>query len=161
MTGTAPETIRLAEAWSRPDPVEAPARATEFERLFVGPGPVPCPPYESYWREDVPFLLRGTLMGPCTAGLVDLYAQLGLQLAPDAHELPDHVAVELEAMAVAESDPAGRDVAHALLEGHLAVWLPRFCGAVQAETVDEFYRCLAATTRRWLDVARGARVGAG
>ena len=35
----------------------------EHERLFVGPGPVPCPPYESFWREDVPIDIRRSLMG--------------------------------------------------------------------------------------------------
>ena len=150
---TAPEALRLAEAWSRPDPVGTPALAAEFERLFVGPGPVPCPPYESYWRDDAPFLLRGSLMGPCTAALVDLYARVGMQLAPACAELPDHVAVELEALAVALADPSGRDVAAALLGEHLASWLPAFCSAVERETVEEHYRSLAVTTRAWVAAA--------
>ena len=53
----------------------------EYERLFVGPGQVPCPPYESFWREDVPVDIRRTLMGPCTAELRGLYQELGLEIS--------------------------------------------------------------------------------
>lgn len=150
------ETAQLAEAWTRPDPGAAPELAEEFERLFVGPGRVPCPPYESYWRDDAPFLLKGVLMGPCTGDLADLYARLGLQLARSAHELPDHLAVELEALAVAEAEPGTRDVVRALLDQHLAVWLPAFCSAVEREAELDHYRSLAVRTRRWVE-ARAER----
>ncbi len=140
----------LADAWARPDPARSPALAEEYERLFVGPGPVPCPPYESYWREDVPSLLRGALMGPCTAELVVLYATLGLQVRRSAAELPDHVAVELEALSVAESRPDGAEVAAELVAGHLGVWLPVFCQAVLDAATHPHYRSLARTTSRWI-----------
>ncbi len=121
----------------------------EYERLFVGPGPVPCPPYESFWREDVPIDIRRSLMGPCTAELRQLYGALGLELAPASGEMPDHIAVELEALAYAASSPATYGPARTLFSEHLRRWLPRLCRAVAHETESTFYRDLAETTMAW------------
>ncbi len=121
----------------------------EHERLFVGPGPVPCPPYESFWREDVPVDIRRSLMGPCTADLRQLYGALGLQMLPASGEMPDHVAVELEALAFALSSPATYPQAQALFFDHLRRWLPRLCRAVAHETESPFYRALADITVDW------------
>lgn len=126
----------------------------EYERLFVGPGAVPCPPYESYWRDDVPIDLRRSLMGPCTEDLHRLYGALGLQISA-AGELPDHVAVEFEALACALSSPGTLPVAGALLDDHLAKWLPKLCRAVAREAAQPFYRELATVTRAWLPALVG------
>ncbi len=73
----------------------------EYERLFVGPGRTPCPPYESLWLDGQPRLEQGRLMGAASVAVADLYRGLGLDVAAAAHELPDHVAIELEALAFA------------------------------------------------------------
>ena len=73
----------------------------EYERLFVGPGRTPCPPYESLWLGGQPRLEQGRLMGAASVAVADLYRGLGLDVAAAAHELPDHVAIELEALAFA------------------------------------------------------------
>ncbi len=125
------------------------AVAEEYEHLFVGPGHVPCPPYESYWREDVSVDIRRSLMGPCTAALRDLYAQLELEVAPAAGELPDHVAVELEALAYALSFDETVPVAQAIFD-HLRHWLPRLCRAVAHEATVPFYGELARRSLVWL-----------
>ncbi|MCL2780194.1 MAG: molecular chaperone TorD family protein [Actinomycetia bacterium] len=140
---------------------DVPELLDEFERLFVGPGPVPCPPYESYWREDVPIDLWHSLMGPCVGDLLRLYRDLGIEFDPAAGELPDHVAVEFEALLVALSIADGDDagavraevgerVAKALLVEHLNVWLPRLCRAVIKESRHPFYTELAARSLIWL-----------
>ena len=121
----------------------------EHERLFVGPGPVPCPPYESFWREDVPIDVRRSLMGPCTADLRRLYAELGLEMAP-VGELPDHIAVELEALSYALSSETGHAQARAIFFDHLRRWLPRLCRAVAHEADAQFYRDLAELTLEWM-----------
>jgi len=121
----------------------------EHERLFIGPGPVPCPPYESYWREDVPLDVRRSLMGPCTAELRQIYAQLGLEVTPASGELPDHIAVELEALAYALSSEQTYPQAHALFSSHLRHWLGRFCRAVAHEAESPFYRDLSQLTLNW------------
>ena len=59
----------LREPVTVPGLDDVPEILDKYERLFVGPGQVPCPPYESFWRGDVPVDIRRTLMGPCTADL--------------------------------------------------------------------------------------------
>ena len=130
---------------------DIPALLEEYERLFIGPGPVPCPPYESYWRTDVPADIRSTLMGPCTADLNRLYAELGLELAPSRGELPDHVAIEFEALAFALSLEGVSTVAQSLFFDHVKKWLPRLCRAVAREAETLFYKQLADVTVAWLD----------
>jgi TorA maturation chaperone TorD len=143
---TAADTVvALAEGWRRPTD---PDLSEEYERLFVGPGRVPCPPYESLWRNDGPPRLQGSLLGPCVPDLESCYAGLGVRLAADAAELPDHVAVELEALALALSDPAWEPVARALVCDHLALWAPAFCARVAEETTVAHFRDLAVETRR-------------
>ena len=127
-----------------------PALVGEYERRCGGPGQVPCPPYESFWRDDVPIDLWHSLMGPCTADLRRLYRELGIGMAPAAGELADHVAVEFEALAFALSRPDGDRVAGALVSDHLSRWLPRLCRAVAAGAGHPFYAGLAAVTLDWL-----------
>jgi TorA maturation chaperone TorD len=124
----------------------------EYERLFVGPGRTPCPPYESLWQETAAHSERGRLMGAASTAVADLYRELGLDVAGAAHELPDHVAVELEALAVAagSDDPAALRVADALLGEHLSTWLPGFCTAVEEHSRNPFYTELARLTRGWV-----------
>lgn len=134
--------------------LDADGRAEEYERLFVGPGHVPCPPYESFWREDVAVDIRRSLMGPCTAALRELYARLELEVVPSTGELPDHVAVELEALAYALSSDETLPVASTIVSQHLRHWLPRLCRAVAHETTVPFYRELADRTLVWLAFAQ-------
>lgn len=126
-----------------------------YENLFVGPGQVPCPPYESFWREDVPVDIRRTLMGPCTAELKDLYRELGLQVSAGSGELPDHVAIELEALAYALASPETEGVARRICQEHLAQFVPRLCRAVTHDAESAFYRDLASLTLDWMAGIRG------
>jgi len=126
-----------------------PGLLDEYERLFVGPGPVPCSPYETFWREDVPLDVRRSLMGPCTAELRLLYGELDLEMAPASGELPDHVAVELEALAFALSSWGTWSSACVIWSDHLRRWLPRLCHAVAREAGTPFYRELAQLTTDW------------
>ena len=126
----------------------------EYERLFVGPGAVPCLPYESLWDSDAPKRGKGSVMGPAALAVADLYRTTGLTLREDAHELPDHVMIEWEALAYALE--RGADAAAVeLLESHLARWMGPFCTAVQRETGQPFYARLAALTRAWTAALAG------
>ncbi len=143
-------------AGSSPSPIlacslgQVPELIDEYERMFVGPGQLPCPPYESFWRDDVPIDLWHSLMGPCTADLRRLYRELGVDMAADAGELPDHIAVEFEALAYALSRIDGSEVAARLVNDHLGAWLPGFCKQVTSQARHPFYAALAATTLDWL-----------
>lgn len=130
------------------DDAQPDALLEEHERLLAGPGRTPCAPYESLWRADAPRREQGRLMGTSAADAARIYAELGLRVRPAAHELPDHLVVELEALAYAHEHGAG-EAAEALAREHLALWLPAFCAAVGAETEQPFYAALARLTREW------------
>jgi TorA maturation chaperone TorD len=117
----------------------------EYERLLVGPGRTPCPPYESLWREGQPRLEQGRLMATAAAEAQEIYRELGLSVRGAAHELPDHVAIEWEALAYAVesgSDEQAEQLAH----DHLGRWMPAFCASVAAETSVPFYETLTRLT---------------
>ena len=133
----------------------------EYERLFVGPGRTPCPPYESLWRSGQPRLEQSRLMGAASVAVADLYRGLGLDVAAAAHELPDHLAIELEALAVAlgAEGAAAEEARRALLHEHLLSWLPALCAAVEREARQPFYAVLARVTTAWVErLARDAPV---
>lgn len=125
--------------------VEQAELAAEYERLFVGPAAIPCPPYEAVWRKDRPKHEQGTVMGQSTAEVVRLYRDLGLRLRADQMELADHVAIELEALAFAMDTRA--EIVPGLFE-RLRLWIPDFCASVIDSSNLEFYRGLAGITRQ-------------
>ena len=120
----------------------------EYERLFVGPGRVPCPPYEALWRDDGKRLEQGRLMSAATSSVTRLYRSLDLAVRRDAHELPDHLVVELEALAYALGED--EQAADELLDEHLLRWVPKLSATVEREAELEFYRLLARLTPTWL-----------
>jgi TorA maturation chaperone TorD/NAD-dependent dihydropyrimidine dehydrogenase PreA subunit len=160
---------QLAQGFSGPEEgLEA-----EYARLFVGPGKPIAHPYESVHRER-------RMMGDCALVVRSLYAGEGL--IPEANQLPDHAAVELEFMAHLTQKEAEaweqdqRDSARdclrqqeSFLHDHLGRWLPAFCQSVLAGEADPFYADLAhqawdhvardvAHVRRWVQGAASASV---
>ena len=122
----------------------------EYNRLFVGPGRPQASPYESVYRDP-----RGLVMGPAAQDVGRRYAEAGLALAPDHHDLPDHVATELgfvAYLALQEAEAQGQDATawldreRAFLRDHLTVWLPRFCRRVREASRHPFYSALAELT---------------
>ena len=123
----------------------------EYERLLVGPGCAPCAPYESLWHADT--REQGSLMGAPAEAVPAIYRGIGLDIRPDAHELPDHLLLECEALACAlERAPAA---ARALLDDHLGAWIGPFCTAVAAAADEPFYVRLAELTPGWLAAVSG------
>lgn len=95
----------------------------QFNRLFVGPGQVPAPPYASVYLEK-----QQVLMGPTTLGIRRIYASLGLEV-PDRGRIPDDfIAYELDAVsAILTRDTLDAAVLEPLLGGHMIQWIPKFC----------------------------------
>jgi TorA maturation chaperone TorD len=123
----------------------------EYTYLFINAVPrVPAPPYASAYTA------QGLLMGePAEAALV-AYRQAGLALAEDYHDLPDHIAAELEflawlgeqALAAQEAGDEELAQAHAaqhqvFLSEQVRPWLPAFCQRVEQAARLPFYRELA------------------
>lgn len=154
----------LAGSRDRP-PSSTLARALRLEHtsLFVGPHALPAPPYESVFREPT-----WGVMGETTLEVRHAYETMGFALQPEAGELPDHVAVELEFLAcLAEEEAMAWSAAdeltalhwleeeHTFLERHLGQWLPTLTDRVIAATTSPFYRSLARIARVFVAHAQG------
>ena len=130
--------------------------AVEFARLFVATGRQRLAPYESVflraWHEDMP-----QLWGEATVEVAKFYGEAGLELRPG--QTPDHLALELESMAVladCESarleagDVTGaaetRELQDQFCREHLIRWVPEICQAVEERTGSVFYRNMAVLT---------------
>jgi len=145
-----PDAFREAEA--------AGDLAVDYAALFLGPFLAPAPPYGSVYLEA-----RRRLMGDSTLDVRRRYRDLGLDIAPDFREAPDHVVPELEFMNAlirkgvaaieAEDPPLLAQIVHLqrdFLETHLAAWTPPFCDAIIAHARTFAYRLLARTTRTFV-----------
>lgn len=143
-TGTGLDELRRA--------VQEPASVEELEadyrRLFVGPGPIIAPPWESVHLDD-----EGLMFQAPTMSVRHAYAEFGLQ-APELNKEPDdHMGLELAfigelAVAALRAGEAG-DVGGqgALLAGmqrfvneHLVAWAPLFAGLVVGGAQTSLYR---------------------
>jgi putative dimethyl sulfoxide reductase chaperone len=117
----------------------------DYERLFVGPGHLLAPPWESVYRTEV-----GLLFDWPTLEVRDLYRQMGL--AVEQPEFPDdHVGLELLFMALlseraAEGDLVAHDVLRVFLNNHLLQWTPRFCDDIITNSETDLYRGMAQLT---------------
>jgi len=130
----------------------------EYTRLFVGPYSLPTPPYESVYREPEP-----VVMGGSTLDVLKRYEEAGFRLASSFKDLPDHVAVELQFMALLCEEEAQawerEDPTVALtllrreegfLRDHLARWVPSFCERVLSSTECSFYQAMASLARDYI-----------
>lgn len=134
----------------------------EYTRLFVGPYGLPVPPYESVYREPT-----RTVMGASTLDVLRRYEEAGFVLSPSFKELPDHVAVELEFLALLSSEEAEAwergDVAESLrllrseeafLRDHLGAWIGGFCDRLVSSTKGPFYQAMAELARAYVPLDR-------
>lgn len=127
----------------------------EYARLFIGPYTLPAPPYGSVYIEK----MRKT-MGDSTMDVLKRYQALGVDLADDFREVPDHVSAELEFMflliykemeGIRSDDP---EMVHQMLvdqitflQDHLNYWIPDFAGLVTEHAGEPFYRLLAEAAK--------------
>ena len=134
----------------------------DYAHLFLGPVGLLALPYESAWLEK-----QGVPSAEATQALLDLFAEGGFELDPEFHDLPDHLAVELEflytalfrtAAAIRDADQAAigelGDLRQRLIDLHLGRWFPDFHAAVSAGAQCRFYRELADLTAQFIAVVR-------
>ncbi|MDO8736354.1 MAG: molecular chaperone TorD family protein [Thermoleophilia bacterium] len=137
------------------DAEQAEELAIEYARLFLATGSH-IAPYESVfvrgWAEDKP-----QLWGEATVEVTKFYQEAGLDLREG--QIPDHLGIELEAMAtMAECEAARREsgdkagaakleeLQRRFCEEHLMLWVPEFCEEVQLRAESGFYRSMAVLT---------------
>jgi len=128
----------------------------EHARLFTGPGKCDVPCYASQYLDGATGD-RGHVLNRAGADFAAAaYRAEGVALASELHELPDHVAIELEflyhlcrreeaAWEGGQRDEATRvrRVHDAFLRDHAAVWLRAFSDEVRSSAQLEFYRAFA------------------
>jgi len=153
--GLAESARKLGEAFTAQD---LQTLLLDYTRLFLGPVQPLARPYGSYWLSG-----EATLMQDTTMSLLELYQEAGFEMDEEFHELPDHVAVELEFLYLLtfkrnEAQRAGfTEVTAAwellrgmLLREHLGAWIGRFAASVKSGAQTAFYRELADMTERFV-----------
>lgn len=125
----------------------------EYTRLFLGPGKVPCQPYESLYDESRPAEDRNTVQGPSAFDMEELLEAEGLEINLGYKDLADHIAIELEYIyyllhkaveSEAGIDPAYMDRSDQFLAKHLAHWLPAYGEGVARNARHPFYQHLGS-----------------
>lgn len=131
----------------------------EYNRLFVGPGLVMAPPYESYFASSSKGA-RGRLRGPEEREVARIYRAHGFAVPEAGGELADHIAVELAFLSqVALNEAvlwkAGEQQsaeqlqadADAFRAAHLGRWIADFASLVNEGARLSFYPALAYLTQ--------------
>jgi TorA maturation chaperone TorD len=151
--GDLPELSELTAAMGTTDETSEALRR-EFNVLFLGPGKLSAPPWESvYLSPD-----RLVMQAPAQEVLRE-YVDAGLGYDGMIGCPPDHVAKELGFMAalisVVAHDDADQGAIHQrqqhFLLHHLLRWIPRFCTDLEAAENARCYRIVARLLRRFLE----------
>ena len=147
-------------------PQQAEAIAVEYARLFAVPGEQSVQPYESVYCDTLtidtstacsPYFesepqaigLAGFLHGPSTVAVREAYRRAGFELDPTLHELPDHLAIELEFLGQLLARGA-QDQAKDFFTQHLGRWVFRCLEEITQKTHIDFYRVVADTLTTFL-----------
>ena len=134
------------------------ALLVDYTRLFLGPVDTLAKPYGSAWLGG-----QQALMQDSTVAVEQLYEEGGFAIDEGFHELPDHVAAELEFLyllifrdtdAQRNGDLESANMMTALrqrfLAEHLGAWIGPFSNAVESGAQTGFYRELAALAARFV-----------
>jgi len=135
----------------------------DYTRLFLGPNQIIAKPYGSVWLEG-----ENTVMGESTMAVQKLYEEGGFDMREEFHEVPDHIAVELEFLylLIFRENEAQRNgelevrrgktvLRKRFLDEHLGCWIGSFTSAVMAGAQSSYYRGLAELTVGFVDLEAG------
>jgi TorA maturation chaperone TorD len=116
----------------------------EFQRLFVGPGPLVAPPWESFYRSKEQLLFE-----EWTYQIREQYHKFGLQSIKENNEPDDHLLLELEFMIFLSERCLYETINEKIddlissqihfLENHLTMWIPYFCERLIEHTNSQLY----------------------
>jgi TorA maturation chaperone TorD len=125
----------------------------DYTRLFLGPFGTLAKPYGSVYLEG-----KNIVMGETTIDAMALYSEGGFQVAEAFHEVPDHMAVELEFLyllnfCISESTEENKlehlgTLKRTFLAKHLGQWVVPFSKAMRVGADTNFYKHLADLTQR-------------
>jgi TorA maturation chaperone TorD len=116
----------------------------EYQRLFVGPGPLGAPPWESYYRSKEKLLFE-----KWTYQVRGYYHRFGLQSIKENNEPDDHLLLELEFMVYLSNlflpENSNEKMIELIttqitfVENHLFKWIPSFCNRIIQNTNSQLY----------------------
>ena len=138
--------MAVLEDWDKDPQIQKAAHLT-FQRLFVGPGAPPAPPWGSvYLTAD------NTIMGPSTLAVRKEFQRLGLSLKTEGWEPDDHFAhcCAFLSLLSQEDDPTP---AQEFLKDHFLPWAPRFLELMAETCKDPVYEAIAGYARAVIDLA--------
>lgn len=115
----------------------------DYTRLFVGAGRACAAPYMCLWADaEHPWE---------TEKLIDFFDRAGIALSQNLGDLPEHLAVLVEALALlregGEKDEAD---ARELLVDYILPYAPAWCEALQKAAGTDYYRTVASLFDRWI-----------
>ncbi len=123
----------------------------EYARLFIGPFKTIAPPYSSVYLGS-----KESVYSEETVWVVKFYRSAGLDFNKEIHDLPDHIAIELEFIynlifnEISEMEEENIEKARfnnhhqtRFIKEHFNKWIPLFCDTVISETKNEYYKLLA------------------
>ena len=135
------------------------AMAREYTRLFIDAFPhVIALPYGSIYLEK-----EGLFSEKMTPEVLRFYHEAGFTLTESLHDLPDHIAHELESMGILtgqEAETSGsekvklEEVQMSFLCRFILPWVPVFCDRIVKESRSPFYCALGNLTREFVNLER-------
>lgn len=131
----------------------------DYRRLFIGPGQVLAPPWESVFVENGRMIFQ-----KATLGVRDWYRRYGLQSVKLHKEPDDHIGLELTFLAHLAGQAIGalergeelafeaaNDAQSRFFSTHVLTWAPVWCNQVCAYTQTDFYRGIALMVKGLLN----------
>lgn len=143
------------------------AASDDFNKLFVGPGHKPCPPWSSVYADG-----KWLVNGPTAQKVKSVFKAEGFAIPEGNREPWDHISYELQFMADEQKSLFDQDdnaaggqatgggvqsVAKArdFFGKFMSGWIPTFLDGVEREARTEFYKGLAVFTRGVMGVQEG------
>ena len=131
----------------------------EYTRLYITAYPkVVAPPYSSVYLDNEQYV-----WGKSTAEVARLYEAAGLGMNPDFHDIPDHIAAELEFASYlileqqkhngTEADKTQElaSIERQFLTDHLFKWAPLLFGKVAEYSKETFYSVIALLAQKFIE----------
>ncbi|MBI4518527.1 MAG: molecular chaperone TorD family protein [Deltaproteobacteria bacterium] len=153
---------------------EVEALQQEFNDLFAVPLGRYVTPYEAVYRDERVVggeRVRGLLMGPSTAAVLQAYRDYHFAISPECPELPDHIGVELSFMSLlCERERQGWEAGDLpavnlllarelrFLGDHLLRWVPDLSQRISANARTLFYRGIGHLTEEFIRADAAALV---
>ncbi len=119
----------------------------EYNRLFVGPFTLPCPPWGSVYLDK-----DKVIFGTSTLDLRDWMKANGISLNLEMNEPEDHIGLMLIMISTLAGDAKEKQLSE-ILNNHFYPWIYNYLDCLEKSTTHDFYRGLAklsqVTLKSW------------